>query len=146
MISLTSTAHGPASGLRQGRSRAWDAYHCRIAAARPSTMTSPIVAQPATRRPRTITRRIPPASLQLRLVTSLHTHRMDHHPSGGAGGSGRQPTAASPDQRPDQDLLSAPVAAPPLSGSTGATVSPAIPGQAAPAGQQPLHLEAVSDY
>src|SRR5690348_18033052 len=45
MISLTRTAHGPASGLRQGRSRACDAYQRRIAAARPSSMTPPIVAQ-----------------------------------------------------------------------------------------------------
>src|SRR5690349_22318735 len=45
MIALTRTAHGPASGLRQGRSRACDAYQRRIAAARPSSMTPPIVAQ-----------------------------------------------------------------------------------------------------
>src|SRR5260370_8737486 len=141
MIALTSTAHGPASGLRQGRSRAWDAYQCRIAAARPSTMTTPIVAQPAAAEPGTITLRALPASLRLRLVTILHTHGMDHNPSGGAGGSGRQPVAASPDQRPDQDLLPVPGEPLPLSGSTGVTLTPAIPGR-----PTALDLDAVSDY
>src|SRR5215469_6548810 len=40
MTSLTRTAHGPASGLRQGRSRACDAYQRRIAVACTFTMTT----------------------------------------------------------------------------------------------------------
>jgi hypothetical protein len=66
---------------------------------------------------------------------------MDHHPSGGAGGSGRRPVAAGPDQRPDQEALFAPEEVLPLATSTGVTVAPAVPGPA-PA----LDLDAVSDY
>ena len=66
---------------------------------------------------------------------------MDHNPSGGAGGSGRRPPAASPDQRPDQDLLPPPADAQPLGGSTGATVSPENTGHVTT-----LQLDAVSDY
>jgi hypothetical protein len=66
---------------------------------------------------------------------------MDHNPSVGAGGSGRRPVTAEPDQRPDQELLPFPVEAPPLSGSTASAVSPAVPCPA-PA----LDLDAVSDY
>src|SRR5215471_19874399 len=40
MTSLTRTAHGPASGLRQGRSRACDVYQRRIAATCPFIMTT----------------------------------------------------------------------------------------------------------
>ena len=82
-----------------------------------------------------------PASLQLRGVTTLHTHRMDHNPSWGAGVSGRRPVAVGPDQRPDQEVLFAPEEVLPIGGSTGVTVGPAVPGPAAA-----LDLDAVSDY
>jgi hypothetical protein len=66
---------------------------------------------------------------------------MDHDPSGGAGRSGRRPGAASPDQRPDQEVLYTSEEVLPLAGSLGTTLGPAIPGPA-PA----LDLDAVSDY
>src|SRR5215472_7276805 len=96
MISLTRTAHGPASGLRQGRSRACDAYQRRIAAACPFIMTTesshsrgtagpsrhpdaPPASLSRIRRaadvpPASLSRRpcVPPASLQLLCVVRLH--------------------------------------------------------------------------
>jgi hypothetical protein len=83
---------------------------------------------------------LPPASLRLRSVTTLHTHRMDHNPSGGAGRSGR-PGAAGPDQWPDQEALFAPEEVLPRGTSAGVAAGPAVPGPA-PA----LDLDAVSDY
>ena len=66
---------------------------------------------------------------------------MDHHPSGGAGRSGRRPVTAGPDQRPDQEALFAPEEVLPLSSATAVTTGPAVPGPA-----RALDLDAVSDY
>src|SRR6516164_1837527 len=71
MISLTRTAHGPASGLRQGRSRACDAYQRRIAAACPFTMTTESSHSRGTAGPGRHPGG-PPASLQLLCVVRLH--------------------------------------------------------------------------
>jgi len=72
---------------------------------------------------------------------------MDHHPSGGAGRSGRRPVTAGPDQRPDQEALFAPEEVLPLSTATAVTTGPTVPGPAAvPGPARALDLDAVSDY
>src|SRR5690349_7517445 len=108
MISLTRTAHGPASGLRQGRSRACDAYQRRIAAARPSSMTPPIVAQllaptrQADQPP--VSGQLPPSAGPGQLPPSAGPGQLP--PSAGPGqlppsaGPGQLPSSAGPGQLP----------------------------------------------